>query len=63
MEYKTKGVCSMAIQYDLDDEQKVHNVKFSQNRQTKQPIEFNVMNDLTEESVRCSTVYTCFSPF
>ena len=28
MEYKTKGVCSMAIQYDLDDEQKVHNVKF-----------------------------------
>lgn len=22
MEYKTKGVCSMAIQYDLDDEQK-----------------------------------------
>ena len=28
MEYKTKGVCSMAIQYDIDDEQKVHNVKF-----------------------------------
>lgn len=28
MEYKTKGVCSMAIQYELDDEQKVHNVKF-----------------------------------
>ena len=27
MEYKTKGVCSMAIQYDIDDEQKVHNVK------------------------------------
>ena len=26
MEYKTKGVCSMAIQYDIDDEQKVHNV-------------------------------------
>ena len=25
MEYKTKGVCSMAIQYDIDDE---HNVKF-----------------------------------
>ena len=25
MEYKTKGVCSMAIQYDIDDEQKVHN--------------------------------------
>ena len=22
MEYKTKGVCSMAIQYDIDDEQK-----------------------------------------
>ena len=28
MEYKTKGVCSMAMQYDIDDEQKVHNVKF-----------------------------------
>ena len=28
MEYKTKGVCSMAIQYDIDDAQKVHNVKF-----------------------------------
>ena len=28
MEYKTKGVCSMAIQYDIDDEHKVHNVKF-----------------------------------
>ena len=28
MEYKTKGVCSMAIQYDIDDEQKVHNAKF-----------------------------------
>lgn len=28
MEYKTKGVCSMAIQYELEDEQKVHNVKF-----------------------------------
>ena len=28
MEYKTKGVCSMAIQYDIDDERKVHNVKF-----------------------------------
>ena len=28
MEYKTKGVCSMAIQYDIDDEQKDHNVKF-----------------------------------
>ena len=25
---KQKGVCSMAIQYDIDDEQKVHNVKF-----------------------------------
>ena len=23
MEYKTKGVCSMAIQYDIDDEQNV----------------------------------------
>lgn len=28
MEYKTKGVCSMAIQYEIDDEQKVRNVKF-----------------------------------
>ena len=28
MEYKTKGVCTMAIQYDIDDEQKVLNVKF-----------------------------------
>ena len=27
MEYKTKGVCSMAIQYDIDDEQKVHNLE------------------------------------
>ena len=27
MEYKTKGVCSMAIQYDIDDDHKVQNVK------------------------------------
>ena len=42
MEYKTKGVCSMAIQYDIDDEQKVHNVKFiggcSGNTQAKEVI-------------------------
>ena len=28
MRYTTKGTCSMAIEYELDDEQRVHNVKF-----------------------------------
>ena len=28
MSYTTKGTCSMAIEYELDDEQRVHNVKF-----------------------------------
>ena len=28
MRCTTKGTCSMAIEYELDDEQRVHNVKF-----------------------------------
>ena len=28
MRYTTKGTCSMAIEYELDDEQRVRNVKF-----------------------------------
>ena len=28
MIFKTKGVCSSAIEFDLDDEKKIHNVKF-----------------------------------
>lgn len=28
MEYKTKGVCSSAITFDLDEENRVHNVQF-----------------------------------
>lgn len=28
MVYRTKGVCAMAIEFELDDEKKVHNVKF-----------------------------------
>lgn len=28
MTYKTKGVCSQAIQFELDDNKKVHNVQF-----------------------------------
>ncbi len=28
MEYKTKGVCSKSIEFEVDDEKKVHNVKF-----------------------------------
>ena len=27
MRYTTKGTCSMAIEYELDDEQRVRNVK------------------------------------
>ena len=28
MVYRTKGVCAMAIEFEIDDEKKVHNVKF-----------------------------------
>lgn len=28
MVFKTKGVCSSAIEFELDEEKKVHNVKF-----------------------------------
>ena len=28
MIFKTKGVCSSAISFELDDEKKIHNVKF-----------------------------------
>lgn len=28
MVYNTKGVCARAIEFELDDEKKVHNVKF-----------------------------------
>lgn len=28
MVYRTKGVCAMAIEYEIDDAKKVHNVKF-----------------------------------
>ena len=28
MTYKTKGVCAQAIQFELDDNRKVHNVQF-----------------------------------
>ena len=28
MRYTTIGTCSLAIEYELDDEQRVHNVKF-----------------------------------
>ena len=28
MVYRTKGVCAMAIECEIDDEKKVHNVKF-----------------------------------
>ncbi len=27
--YNPKGVCSTVIDYDLDDEQKIHNLKFT----------------------------------
>ena len=28
MVYRTKGVCAMAIEFEIDDEKKVHDVKF-----------------------------------
>lgn len=28
MKYKTKGVCSQAIEFEMDDNKKIHNVKF-----------------------------------
>lgn len=28
MTYKTKGVCAQAIEFEVDDQKKVHNVKF-----------------------------------
>lgn len=28
MVYRAKGVCAQAIEFELDDEKKVHNVKF-----------------------------------
>ena len=28
MVYRTKGACAMAIEFEIDDEKKVHNVKF-----------------------------------
>lgn len=28
MMYKTKGVCAQAIEFEVDDNKKVHNVKF-----------------------------------
>lgn len=28
MVYKTRGVCAQAIEFELDDNKKVHNVKF-----------------------------------
>lgn len=28
MLYRTKGVCAQAIEFELDDEKKIHNVKF-----------------------------------
>ena len=28
VEYKTSGTCSVKIEYDLDDDNKIHNVKF-----------------------------------
>ena len=28
MVYRTKGGCAMAIEFEIDDEKKVHNVKF-----------------------------------
>ena len=28
MRYKTSGVCSSAIEFELDDQKKIHNVKF-----------------------------------
>ena len=28
MVYRTKGVCAMAIEFEIEDEKKVHNVKF-----------------------------------
>lgn len=28
MLYKTKGVCSQAIEFEIDDNKKIHNVKF-----------------------------------
>ena len=28
MVYRTNGVCAMAIEFEIDDEKKVHNVKF-----------------------------------
>lgn len=28
MTYKTKGVCSQAIEFEISDDRKIHNVKF-----------------------------------
>lgn len=28
MVYKTKGVCAQAIEFELDDDKRIHNVKF-----------------------------------
>lgn len=28
MLYRTKGVCAQAIEFELDDEKKIHNIKF-----------------------------------
>ena len=28
MRYKTSGVCSSSIEFELDDQKKIHNVKF-----------------------------------
>ncbi|MCF0133308.1 MAG: TIGR03905 family TSCPD domain-containing protein [Blautia sp.] len=28
MTYKTKGVCAQAINFEMDDDHKIHNVKF-----------------------------------
>ena len=29
MEYKTKGVCAQGIEFEIDDNKKVHNIKFT----------------------------------
>ena len=29
MTYKTKGVCAQGIEFEIDDNKKVHNIKFT----------------------------------
>ena len=29
MVYKTRGVCAQLIEFELDDDKKVHNIKFT----------------------------------